>query len=206
MQEHKFQEIVNRIDFIKVPNRLIKDDKLNPSAKWCYMVLVAHRNGTTGKCYPSQETIAKVTELSLKQCNRAIQELEDKQYISVSKHYQKGGTRCNNMYTFKDSLDKEFTMVKTDVILKILQKGLTHKHIVLYISLRRFTNNGTNFIKDITRTELVRLTGVNIKTLKAQLTELAEAKVIEVTDSQNYCNCINIDLKFENELRQWEVM
>lgn len=49
--------------FVQVPYALYQDRRLDNNDRAIFIILLAHRNGKTGKCCPSIESIAHVTDL-----------------------------------------------------------------------------------------------------------------------------------------------
>ncbi len=63
--------------FVRLPNWLLDDSSLNPQELIVYLILLRHRNPSTGTCFPGMSTIADLGRMSLKSAERAVRSLEE---------------------------------------------------------------------------------------------------------------------------------
>jgi len=81
--------------FTQVPNDIIHDPTLSPSAKTVYLVLLSYDHaGRKGRSWPSQTAIAKSTGLSARQVRRILKELEARGLLAIG-----AGPNRSNAYT-----------------------------------------------------------------------------------------------------------
>ena len=57
------------------------------------------RSDAGGKCWPSQKTIAAGLNLSVSTVQRALSELERKEYITHLQRFRTNGGRTSNLYS-----------------------------------------------------------------------------------------------------------
>lgn len=86
-----------RGDFTLVNNKIIKDESLKASDKSVYLVLSHFADNITGECFPSRNTLLKLSGMSDRTLRNAIKNLENAGYISVKSRYVSGG-RATNSY------------------------------------------------------------------------------------------------------------
>ena len=90
---------MKRGSFFVVQNQIF-DFKLSPIAFYVYCYLCKCRNKTSG-CYPSKRTTAKACGIAVSSVSKAIKQLSDAGFISVTKNF-KGGRQINNSYALTD--------------------------------------------------------------------------------------------------------
>lgn len=87
-----------------------------------YMVLLKHRNAIRNRCFPSIETIANKTSMSIKTVKRALDELEEKGFIRID-----SGMRgiSNNYYFpkewFYDLFEQDYKQIKANRRKKVMK-------------------------------------------------------------------------------------
>ena len=74
----------------KILGHVIHNVSLPPTQKLVLIVLADFFNEESGKAWPSQETLCRVTSLSRRTINRALRELEKKGHITTSKERTSG--------------------------------------------------------------------------------------------------------------------
>ena len=79
-----------------IPNWLLKRTELSQGAKLCYVQLCQHAD-KDGKCYSSQETIAKEIGASLRSTKNYIKELKNNELINSKR---RGLTKTNVYYFY----------------------------------------------------------------------------------------------------------
>ena len=57
------------------------------------------RSDAEGKCWPSQKTIATGLNLSVSTVQRALAELEEKDYVTHVQRFRANGGRTSNLYS-----------------------------------------------------------------------------------------------------------
>ncbi|GGH44977.1 helix-turn-helix domain-containing protein [Microbacterium album] len=84
--------------WIRLPNTVIEHSALNAHELLVYIVLLKHRNPTTGKCWPGLSTIADESRLSRRSVIRAISGLEEHSAIKVTRQRNVGEKNRPNVY------------------------------------------------------------------------------------------------------------
>lgn len=79
-----------------IPNIIFVDDNLGKNEKLVYCVLSIHAMGNKKECYPSIQTISKEAGISRNTIYKALENLEDENYISIN--HREGRP---NLYTLK---------------------------------------------------------------------------------------------------------
>ena len=74
------------------------DPELSHRAKSVYMYL-KDRSDAEGKCWPSQKTIAVELNLSVSTVQRALVELEKREYVTHIQRFRGNGGRTSNLYS-----------------------------------------------------------------------------------------------------------
>ncbi|MGV8851720.1 MAG: helix-turn-helix domain-containing protein [Rhodoglobus sp.] len=82
-----------------IPNWVIRDGLLSPNELAVYLVLLSHRDHTTGEAYPGFGTIAKESQVSRSTVKRLIPDLESMGLITVKRRKREGGKNEVNLYT-----------------------------------------------------------------------------------------------------------
>ena len=89
--------------------------EVSSSSKLMMMVLINHRNKSTGLCYPSYSTLACECSLSVKSIQRSKNELEEAGFVQViSKKVSKSGYKCNHYIIDIDLVVTESTIMSMD--------------------------------------------------------------------------------------------
>lgn len=86
---HIFKSMIDNGDLAKLPGSSVK----------VYLVIKAHTNYSTGRAFPSRETIAEKAGLSVAQVKRELKTLEEFGYITRSKSGR------NNVYTLREKVE-----------------------------------------------------------------------------------------------------
>lgn len=84
--------------YTRIPNKLIKSDKLSCYEKLVCIVLVSYRMDNES-CFPSRETLADETGFDVKTIDKAIKGLKEKRFI---KRIERNGR--SNIYFLDDIL------------------------------------------------------------------------------------------------------
>ncbi|WP_374433423.1 helix-turn-helix domain-containing protein [Tabrizicola sp.] len=72
---------------------VVREQKVNAGAIVVFTRLLHHYNITSGKCYPSIETIARATGFTVRTVSTHVRALEEAEYIVVHRHGRKGSNR-----------------------------------------------------------------------------------------------------------------
>lgn len=183
---------------IKVPNKLLLDKEVSNSAVFTYFVLSLYRNKETHQAYPGQDTLAKRFSMSQQYFSKAIKELCEKSYITSTPKYNKGGIHHSNVYTFLDKCEKAYTIILQDIV-----EALPVDLLVFYGKIKRFINKDTLEMIFTTKTEIAKVAGLNVKTVRKLLTKLEAKEFIIVTQNDINEKCIDVILDYEIKVRDW---
>lgn len=83
---------------------------LNGHEKWLYVVLKRFAD-SSGQCFPSIETLAEMSGMSVSSVKRAIQGLEEKHVLRKDQRFKEDGGKTSNLYTLYDT--REVWQVET---------------------------------------------------------------------------------------------
>jgi hypothetical protein len=101
----KGADALSRHGFTQVPNAVLKSEKLSPGAKLAYTMLLSYA-WQNDYCFPGQERLAKDMGSGLRSVVRYIQELEQRNFVKITKR----GLGKPNLYelnlTVRDGKDK----------------------------------------------------------------------------------------------------
>lgn len=86
--------------FAKVPEALFLREDITPIEKLVTAVLLLHRNQQNGSCFPSIQTIARLSGLGKNTVGRAIKGLSGKGILRVERRISPAGDYDSNQYTF----------------------------------------------------------------------------------------------------------
>ena len=92
-----------------VPNNLIRDRSVSPSARFVYILLLGRAFGDKDYCFPSQGTLATESGYSRGKVNYLIRELREAHWIFVTRRGQ--GKSC--VYTLNRFYDDDFVNKKS---------------------------------------------------------------------------------------------
>lgn len=111
--EVKKEEVITKKSkqHIQLPNDMTKETGLTPKDLLIYVCIKKHQNKDTKKCFPSLETIMKLSSSSKPTVLKAIGNLKKLNYITVTKEGRKNVYSFNPYKKFEpfstDFLDKE---------------------------------------------------------------------------------------------------
>lgn len=88
--------------FTMVYNDFLKSKLLTPDARMVFIYLRMHSDNSTGRSFPSLNTLAKETGLSKRTVQRCLSELQEKGAVSVEHRSNDRGTQ-SNLYTIYDN-------------------------------------------------------------------------------------------------------
>ena len=88
--------------FTMVYNDFLKSKLLTPDARMVFIYLRMHSDNSTGRSFPSLNTLAKETGLSKRTVQRCLSELQEKGAVSVEHRSNDRGTQ-SNLYTIYDT-------------------------------------------------------------------------------------------------------
>lgn len=75
------------------------DDPIGPHAGWLFTILKRHADGSTGKCHPSYNRLAKLCGMSRSTVIKALETLERRGIISVEARRSADKSQTSNEYT-----------------------------------------------------------------------------------------------------------
>lgn len=122
-------------DYAAIPNSLLLDPALRPSAKRVAFALYAYRNRRHTICR-SIRTLAAVCHMCRNTVIRALTELEDRGYLKRQHRYRYDGQRKRpvykaNRYILQVDLSRGYTLIPRS----ILRAELTHTQFAVYLLL-----------------------------------------------------------------------
>lgn len=89
-------------------NEIIKETTLSSGARWLYCVLASYADAKSRICYPSKETLIKLSGLSKNTLNKYMKELLEYGAITIETRKQKDHPNLNgsNIYKLNDTADR----------------------------------------------------------------------------------------------------
>ena len=120
-------------DYAAIPNSLILDPALRPSAKRVAFALYAYRNREHTICR-SIRTLARVCHMCRNTVIHALKELEDRGYLKRQHRYRYDGRRFvykANRYMLQVDMSRGYTLIPRGV----LRAELTHTQFAVYLYL-----------------------------------------------------------------------
>lgn len=107
MEENK----LGSLQHVQLPNNMTATKELTPKDLLIYVCIKKFMNGKTKECYPSQETLMKLSGVTKPTLKKSIDKLVELQYISVRKEGRKNVYRFSSHKNFEPFsyafLDKE---------------------------------------------------------------------------------------------------
>lgn len=144
----------------KLPNRLICDGRLSPSARKVGAVLYAHRNAF-GFCSKSLATLAALSGLCAATVRKATEELTDAGYITATRTYRylprKGKTVYGKkLYQVDLRYQGGYTQIPREVLTQ--KEALTPSAFLIFLCLRMAAGNSSRAFPSIAKIE--RMAGI----------------------------------------------
>jgi len=87
-------DVVTQKGFTLIPNYVLASDKLSPFAKLIYTMVLSYAWGDKNSAFPGQERLARDCGISSRTVVRAIQELEQQDFLTVIRR----GRSLTNLY------------------------------------------------------------------------------------------------------------
>ena len=107
MEENK----VESLQHVQLPNNMTATKELTPKDLLIYVCIKKFMNGKTKECFPSQETLMKLSGVTKPTLKKSIDKLEELKYISIRKEGRKNVYKFNPYKNFEPFsyafLDKE---------------------------------------------------------------------------------------------------
>lgn len=156
----------------KLPNRLIRDPRLSPTARKVGAVLYAHRNAL-GFCTKSLDALASLSGLCAATVRKAVEELSAAGYISAARTYRylprKGRTVYGRMaYQVDLRFQGGYTLIPRDVLAH--QEKLTPSAFLVCLCLLAAAGNRRRAFPSISR--IAALAGVARSTVCRALLQI----------------------------------
>ena len=102
MSRSRIRTATDQRAFTMVYNDFLMSKLLTPDAKLVFIYLGMHSDNSTGRSFPSLNTLAKETGLSKRTVQRCLSELQEKGAVSVEHRSNDRGTQ-SNLYTIYDT-------------------------------------------------------------------------------------------------------
>jgi len=90
-------------NYTKIPNEILEENQISLTGRLLYILLVKYL-GNKDICYPSEKTLSRHLDISVRQIRNKIQELRDAGLIY---YYRKGFNRANT-YKISTNLSRDF--------------------------------------------------------------------------------------------------
>lgn len=107
MEENK----VESLQHVQLPNNMTATKELTPKDLLIYVCIKKFMNGKTKECFPSQETLMKLSGVTKPTLKKSIDKLVELKYLSIRKEGRKNVYKFNSYKNFEpfsyDFLDKE---------------------------------------------------------------------------------------------------
>ena len=163
---------MKRRNTFKVPNRLIRDDRLSPSARKLGAVFFAHRNAL-GYCRKSLDALSGLSGLCPATVRKCVEELSALGYIAAARtcrYLERRGRSVYGQTEYRVALDFEdgYTLIPRELLLR--QRGLTPSAFLLCLCLLMAAGNSRRAFPSISR--LAQLAGVARSTVCRALLQL----------------------------------
>lgn len=164
----------------KIPNRLVCDQRLSPSARKLGAVLYAHRNAL-GFCCKSLSALSSLSGLCPTTVRKAAIELSDAGYITTARTYRylaRKGQLVYGRMAYQVSLDFQggFTLVSRDIFSQ--QGDLTPAAFLVSLCLLVAAGNRRRAFPSISL--LVRLAGIARSTVCRALLQIKSSSSLLV--------------------------
>lgn len=102
--------------FVIAENNFIRNQKYTIKQKMIYLCLCSY-TGNSGGCFPSQESIAKSLNVSIKTVYTTLNELENLGALLIIKQIKESNRRTSNLYILAE-IDKDTGMFLPESIEK----------------------------------------------------------------------------------------
>lgn len=163
---------MKRRNTFKLPNRLIRDDRLSPAARKLAAVLYAHRNAL-GFCTKSAAALSALSGLCPATVRRAVEELSGAGYLSAGRTYRylarKGRVVFGRMaYQVRLSFEGGYTLIPRDLLAQ--RAELTPAAFLVCLCLLMSAGNRRRAFPSISR--LSRLAGIARSTVCRALAQI----------------------------------
>ena len=179
-------------NFTIIPNEYITDENLDcyEYRILCFLCKLSDEENTS---YPSYETIARKTNISISKVKRAIENLIAMKYISKETRRKNNGSRASNIYTVSEKTCGDKLLVLTDTTDSVLQTpphsvpeiqgGISENHNqYTNINKQYFINTKSSSIEDVfEKAEIDNLYGESYKEFKSAIEKMYNQKYITVS-------------------------
>lgn len=174
---------------VRVPHKMRNNKKIDYLAQGFYPILKKYMNGETKQCYPSLQTLANDSGLSIPTIRKYLKILEEEGHIKISKKLNKSGTankdikKAPNVYTFNEDSElykNGFEMFSYD----FLNKNIKFREKAACIALQEemYKNGNTGAISS-TSLEMSNKLDVSYNTFKSIEKNLKNENILVTTKS-----------------------
>lgn len=158
----------------KLPNRLVWDVRLSPSARKVGAVLYGHRNAL-GFCCKSLEALGTLSGCCITTVRKATEELADAGYISMTQTYRylpQKGRRVygRKVYQVNLSFQGGYTLIPRDMLNLAQRDGLTASTVLVCLALCVEAGNSRRAYPSISR--IGRMVGIARSTVCRALLQI----------------------------------
>lgn len=87
-------DFISQKGYTLIPNYVLRTEKVSGYAKLVYAILLSYAWGNKNSSFPGQETLAKDSGISLSSVKRALNELQNQNFITVIRR----GLNRTNVY------------------------------------------------------------------------------------------------------------
>lgn len=179
-------------NFTIIPNEYITDENLDcyEYRILCFLCKLSDEENTS---YPSYETIARKTNISISKVKRAIEHLIDMEYISKKTRTKNNGGRASNIYTVSEKTCEDNSLAFTDIKDSVfetppcnvseVQDSISEDHNkYTNINKNYFINTKSSSIEDVfEKAEIDNLYGESYKEFKSAIEKMYNQKYIIVS-------------------------
>lgn len=182
---------------ITMSKGVITDKDLTPSEKYTFLVLSNFYNAKNNNAFPSMKTMVKVGGLTEAQYCRALQKLEEKKYIHISK--EQGESFQRNKYYFKSRVMEEFVIIPAEMLSFVQKKQLSYQALVFFTQLKEIHYRNVNKFDKLSKSKIAAEYGYDRKTVVKNLKTLDSAMIIDY-DGDPFCkNRFTIDFRYDKQ-------
>lgn len=157
-------------NFTTIPNKFIVNNELDvyEFRALCYLCKICDNNNA---CYPSQQTIANNTNISIAKVKKAVKRLMELGIVTVENRFKENGSNNTNIYVIRAEPDGEFSEDTTPGLSESLPDSIPENLGGLPESYNQYTNINTNSF---------------INTHHPSIEEILEQAEIDNISNQNY--------------------
>lgn len=164
------------LPYTKLPNQM---PELEPLDKLIYLSIKRFKNNKTGKCFPTIETISRVSGVSYKVVVKTIQKLVNLKYIQINK------VGRQNYYIFSDTNSFECF---TDKFLDFTDISFITKAYLAAIQQHMFIESDNTGKISYNNTKLSELINMSVRTIQRCQKELKDLGFLTINKTTELDN------------------